>query len=150
MFSRKFKTILNCLQPAEKTPFLRVFWATEARRAWSADAHDRKEPRQLRAWIRSSEKSERRRTFLQAEYLRPTRVAGVHRGGEKRQKGDRGNSFQFVFSLVYNSIISTLKFAKRKEYYKNKPNKKAKLANKTKRHALTTMDTTIHFKLEMS
>ena len=77
-------------------------------------------------------------------------MAGVHRGGEKRQKGDRGNSFQFLFSLVYNSIISTLKFAKRKEYYKNKPNKKAKLANKTKKHALTTMDTTIHFKLEMS
>ena len=37
-------------------------------------------------------------TFLQAEYLRPTCVAGADRGGERRGKGALGNSFQFVFS----------------------------------------------------
>ena len=39
-------------------------------------------------------------TFLQAEYLRPTCVAGADRGGERRGEGARVNSFQLVFFLV--------------------------------------------------
>lgn len=35
--------------------------------------------------------------FLRTEFFRPTCVVGVDRGGERRGRGARGNSFQFVF-----------------------------------------------------
>lgn len=99
MFVRK----LNCPQPAEKTPFLRVFRATKARSGRGGRTRATgKSPCLLHAWIRSPEKKWEKKitTVLQAEYLRSTCVAGADRGRERRGEGARVNSFQLVFSLV--------------------------------------------------
>ena len=65
MFVRKLKSILNSPWPAEKTPFLRVFRATEARsRLRSVDTRD---AGRVLARFARLKKSEKKKTFLRVE-----------------------------------------------------------------------------------
>ena len=95
MFVRK----LNCLQ---KRHFYAFF--EPLKREASVDGEHARRGGVLAcfglAFARLKEIGKNTTTFLQAEYLRPTCVAGADRGGERRGEGARVNSFQLVFSLV--------------------------------------------------